>query len=153
MRYGWWFVLVAVLSGVGCTRGGDDSASAAVKRQLDNLDKGQYGRQWDELHPAQQAIVPRELFVRCLEEALRGRSVPDIRVVGEFQEDRPLAGTPETVKGTAVVVQYPQASAGGQPREDRQTYYQVKVAGKWRWVMRNPSAYQQGRCPSPQPAG
>lgn len=152
MRYGWWLVLVAVLSGVSCGRDGGGSAGDAVKRQLDYVDKGQYGRQWDELHPVQQAMVPRELFVRCLEESLGGRRVPDIQVVSQFQEDRPLAGTSETVKGTAVTVRYP-PNASGQRREDRETFYQVKVDGTWRWVMRDPSAYQQGRCPSPRQAG
>src|SRR5690606_5773178 len=56
-------VLVAnVLSGCG---GGDDGAGDSVKDVVTSLSISDYAGAWDSLHPAQQRVVPKDLFIRC----------------------------------------------------------------------------------------
>jgi hypothetical protein len=108
---------------------------------LQLLSDGDAGALWDELHPAQQAIVPRDLYIRCASEqsielsnikALRERAEPSLAI----------DGTNLTVPATAVTVEFTFAGT-----KQTETFHEVDVEGRWRWVLSDPEPYTKGECP------
>jgi hypothetical protein len=124
-----------------------ESAEAAFRRLLDYASKGQYGRQWDDLHPAQQAFVNRDLFVRCYSEKLGGLDVTRINVVDTFQEEQSVPGTDvrQVTTGISAEVTY---RRDGQESTSTDTYHEYLVDGRWRWALSDPDAYKRGECPA-----
>jgi hypothetical protein len=124
-----------------------ESAEAAFRRLLDYASKGQYGRQWDDLHPAQQAFVNRDLFVRCYGEKLGGLDVIRINVVDTFQEEQSVPGTDvrQLTTGISAEVTY---RRDGQESTSTDTYHEYLVDGRWRWALGDPDAYKRGECPA-----
>ena len=135
----------ALLAGAACG-GGDDSpsqetASDAIVRQLQLLSDGDAGALWDELHPAQQAFVPRDLYIRCADE--QSIELSDIKALRERAEPSlAIAGTNLTVPATAVTVEFTFAGT-----KQTETFHEVDVDGRWRWVLSDPEPYVRGECP------
>lgn len=135
----------ALLAGAACG-GGDDgpgreTASDAIVRQLKLLSDGDAGALWDELHPAQQAIVPRDLYIRCADE--QSIELSDIKALRERAEPSlAIAGTNLTVPATAVTVEFTFAGT-----KQTETFHEVDVDGRWRWVLSDPEPYVRGECP------
>lgn len=116
-----------------------ESAGDAVLRQLDFASKGQYGRMWEELHPAHQALVSRDRFDECANEI----EVPDLRIVEVYDEPIDVYAIPEK---TSKAVTFSYKSGDGRSTE---TLHQVMVDGAWRWVFSTEAAraYEAGDCP------
>src|SRR5579883_1762579 len=76
-----------------------ESAGAALKRQFAELAAGQYGREWDELHPAQQALVSRGLFTECSARAGLPQ-IESVTVKQEYSDPLDLTSVPDKT-GTA----------------------------------------------------
>ena len=136
-------VLGAVgLLAAGCGGGsGSESPSSFVKRVTLEFSRGQSGRLWDELHPAEQAIVTRSRFMEC--EQNEGFGLKTVKVLETYPETITVAGKP--VPSTAVSVRV--TSDDGITTA---TLHAVEVDGKWRWVLQ-PSElaeYTKGRCPA-----
>ena len=70
----------------GCR--GDDSASEAVEKLVEDLSDSDYAAAYDMLHPVHQAIVSEELFVDCGEQAEQSGNpaVDEIEIAGESQD-------------------------------------------------------------------
>ena len=124
-----------------------EPAGEAVKRQLLKLSNGQFGLDWDELHPAQQAVVPRERFVNC---SARQR-FPRIRtmVIREaYSAPLNLVTVPEKVSTAVTVVVEEVAGETAQTGTD--TVQEVNISGRWRWVLSDSAvaAYEQDICPA-----
>lgn len=127
-------MLVAVLAGCGGSGGkfDDEPAAQAMRRQFDYIAKGQDGRRWDELHPAQQALIPRERFLDCNE--ADSVEIERVEVLEVFDEQTSIPGTDRTVASRAITVRV-KASAGLLSDEFTDTFHEVEVDGAWRWVM------------------
>jgi hypothetical protein len=105
----------------------------ALRRQFDLQSSGQYALLWDELHPAQQALVSRENYVLC---AQKGSSVAEEidSVKDTYDEEILIPGTTLTVPSRAIKVTL---DFGGQ--KDPTTYHEVNADGTWRWVLASPA--------------
>jgi hypothetical protein len=120
--------------------GATESPEAALRRQIGLLNTSEYGTLWDELHPAQQARVPRERFVDCL--------APE-----DFVLTLEIVDTLDSVIDVPEVSQVPaktiaaRLSSGGTSLD--RTFFQVLVDGQWRWVLEKAQfdAYSAGNCP------
>jgi len=142
-------VSIVVLALTGACGGGssdDGSPGNAVRRQFGYIDKGQWGREWDELHPQHQAIVSRSDFVNC--NADNNLDI-DVEIVDTYEEtiDVPELGVTDT---TAVTVDIT-GNIGffGLPDESTDTFHEINVDGEWRWVLSqdNLDSYSAGDCP------
>ncbi len=127
--------------GGGGGSGGTESASSFVERVTLEFSRGQAGRLWDDLHPAEQAVVARSRFISC--ESNEGFGLHKIKVLDSYEETIDVAGTP--TRSTAVSVRV--TSDDGITTA---TLHAVLVGGKWRWVLQPAdfTAYERGGCPS-----
>lgn len=150
-----WLIGAALVAGLLAACGAEETAStssrggtaaAAVVRQLGYVDREEFGRQWDELHPAQQAFVPRGLFVRCAEAALGGLAIGTVKVLETTTETVEIEGTDQRVEASAVSVEFPLTQSGTQVTL-KNTYREALVDGNWRWLMVGVEPYKQGMCP------
>lgn len=127
----------------GCGGGGSktESASSFVKRITLEFSRGQTGRLWDELHPAEQAAVTRARFMQC--ESNEGFGLRKVKVLDSYQETIDVTGT--STPSTAVSVRV--TSDDGITTA---TLHAVLVGGKWRWILQPAdfAAYKRGGCPS-----
>jgi hypothetical protein len=118
---------------------GEGDAGIAAREQLLLGARGQWGAQWDMLHPAHQQVVSREQFIDC------GRVVDlsEVRILLEFNEDHdvPRIGNIETRVVTYSAVRNGESIA--------EAVRMVLDGGEWRWVMGGTelSVYQSARCP------
>ncbi len=116
---------------------------AAMKRQLRFVVKGEFGQAWDELHPDQQAIIPRDEFIRCgaARHKIEGIQVGDSRNV--------VARVPGTsTEAPSVAIEVALTShPPGQYLVAHQTLHEFLVDGTWRWALNRAGGYTQGRCP------
>ena len=133
-----------VPGGPTATASPHESAGDALKRQLGFEFKGQYGRSWDELHPGQQALVPREKYVDCA----RKDPASDISVdvIETYADPIEIMGGPETTS-TAVTIKL---TADVDGSTINMTLHEVLIAGEWHWVLPDDAivAFQAGGCPN-----
>ena len=106
------------------------SAEDAVRRQFDYMDRGQWGRRWDEMHPAQQDLITRELFVKCSPVGLETKIN---RVIETYEDDVLITGTDLTIRATAVTVEF-EFTQGIIADSDVDTFFVTVVDGSWRWI-------------------
>jgi hypothetical protein len=127
-----------LLTGCGGSKSRPESADAFVKRVTVEFSRGQAGRLWDELVPAQQAVVPRSLYVSCARNGFRLRS---FKVLDTY--DEPVSVLGKTLPATAVSVQV--VSDDGVTAA---TMHAVRVDGRWRWFLSRTqfAALRSGRC-------
>jgi hypothetical protein len=149
------FLLVCL---AGC-RGGSSSTADREARQattnlLNQVQQAQYGSVWESMHPAQQAIVPREQLVACGERfgpAFEGFEIGDVSA-----EDV----TPEEVgaiKAQVVSVNFDltdEFDNGLATPIDRRFRF-VKVDDTWRWLLGSGelAVFRDGNCGLPWPGG
>jgi hypothetical protein len=138
--------LVAFLA-VGC--GGEEDpaatgAGAAAVRKYENLYSGNFGRAWDDLHPAHQRVASRTRFAQCARQAIAVGDLESIEVLDVFDDDIRVAGLSER-RAKAVRVRV--SSFHGESFTDED--HEVEVGDRWRWILNSAAvgAYRQGRCP------
>lgn len=122
-----------------------ESASDAALRQVGFIGKKQFGPEWDELIPAQQSLVPRALYISCASQA----NIPDIKsmaVVGTYDEPIDVPGTSLHYPSTAVTVKL-SLSQGIATSDTTQTFHEIMMDGKWRWIVKSTDNYAAGKCP------
>lgn len=143
-------LLASTLLFVAC--GGDDDseetqagAGDAVDQWIDMLQKGQGGRLYEMLHPAQQEIIPRDQFITC--ERGLDFQIENIEIDETYPESVTIPGTNVEAESTAVTFTI-QVKAGEGTRENTQTLHAFNVDGEWRMVMSDPAPYANGQCPS-----
>jgi hypothetical protein len=136
--------LVAVAGALAAGCGGGSStptASDFVRRVTTEFSRGQAGRLWDDLHPAEQAVVTRQRFIECQKN--EGFGLRKFKVLDKYDETVDVAGA--STRSTAVTVQV--TSDDGITTA---TLHAVLVAGKWRWILQpaDYAAYKRGACPA-----
>lgn len=118
---------------------GEGDAGSAAREQLFLEARGQWGAQWDMLHPAHQEVVARDQFVACGEPS----ELSEVVVLVEFNEELDVA---RLGRVTTRVVTY-SATRNGVAEAD--ALRMISADGAWRWLM-SPTelaVYQSGRCP------
>jgi hypothetical protein len=175
------FVLLAVVVGLASACGGsDDSASPDTNattsasetettetesvpeeptedlgdfftRRLDYEVKGQFGRSWDELHPGQQALVPRTKYEECRDEVSEqfvGVELESLRVIETYDDPIDALGVPEKTS-TAVTVEV-EVTQGSDSETFTDTFHAIAVDGRWVWVLppADVRAFRNGVCPA-----
>ncbi len=136
-------VMVAFVAGCSTSSpktGSPAAAAAFVSRVTTEFSRGQSGRLWDELIPADQKIVTRARFVTC--QAGEGWALKSIKVLETYGDPVQLGSS--TLKATAVSLQV--TSDDGVTTA---TMHAVPDAGGWRWLLQpsDRAAYQAGKCP------
>lgn len=138
---------VAALLAVGCSGGGTSGTQSGtqspadfVRRITTEFSRGQSGRLWDELIPADQRVVTRARFVAC--QANEGWDLKSIKVLETY--DDPVVVGAKSLPSKAVTVRV--TSDDGITTA---TMHAVPVNGKWRWVLQSSdrAAYASGKCP------
>ncbi len=128
-------------SGTTGAAGGQRSASNFVKQVTVQFSRGQSGRLWDELLPADQSVVTRARFVACQQN--EGWNLKTIKVLETYADPVDVDGKP--LPATAVSVRV--TSGNG---DTTATMHAVSVNGTWRWILQpvDRAAYSRGKCPS-----
>jgi hypothetical protein len=127
-------------SGASGVATGSNSAAAFVQRVTQQFSRGQSGRLWDTLLPADQAVVTRSRYTAC--QSNEGFQLQKFTVLDNYADTIDVDG--KTTPATAVSVQV--TSDDGMTTA---TMHAVSVAGKWRWILpaADYAAYKRGACP------
>ena len=122
------------------TTGSSSSAAAFVKTVTTQFARGQAGRLWDTLLPADQAVVSRDRYTAC--QSNEGFQLQQFKVLETYADTVDVGGKPTS--STAVSVQV--TSDDGMTTA---TMHAVLVGGKWRWILSptDYAAYKRGACP------
>ncbi len=111
-----------------------------------------YERVWPTLHPAQQRIATRELYVRCERLTPVPGHLAGLQVVRAIDSRITVAGAgAKRVVSKAVTFRVKIAdAASGQAVVVTQTAHAVAIDGHWRWILsaQRFASYQSGSCPS-----
>ena len=138
-------VLAAACGGGGSgTSGGSTAQEPAadfVRRITTEFSRGQSGRLWDELLPADQRIVTRARFVECQQN--EGWNLKSIKILDTYDDPVDVGGKSMPSKAVTVRV----ASDDGLTTA---TIHAVSVSGSWRWILQSQdrALYKNGKCPS-----
>ena len=135
--------LAVFLVACGGSNGETSGAADAFEDFIDHMSRGQYGRAWDNLHPAQQTLVTREDYIQC-----RGDDsfeVEIVRIIEEYDEDVPIPGTDLVVASTAITAEV-RVSSGLLEDTSTDTIHEILVDGEWRWIVSNPDDYDPETC-------
>ena len=128
--------------GSGASGGGGTTKSVAdfVRQVTTQFSRGQSGRLWDTLLPADQRVVTRARFVAC--QANEGWNLKSMKVL-ETYADTVNVGT-TSLQSRAVTVRV--TSDDGVTTA---TVHAVPVGSKWHWILQpsDRTAYMKGKCP------
>jgi len=132
--------VLAAGCGSSSTTSRKESAADFVKRITLEFSRGQSGRLWDELVPADQAVVSRAKFVTC--EGNEGFGLQTMRVLDTYDDPTSIAGTSKPA--TAVTLRVT-ADDG----VTTATMHAISVNGSWRWTLQPAeyASYAKGKCP------
>jgi hypothetical protein len=127
-------------AGCGGSAGRADSADAFMQRITTEFSRGQSGRLWDSLVPAEQRVVTRGRYLDCQRNG--GFRLRSFKVLESYPEAVDVEG--KQTPSTAVTVQV--TSDDGVTTA---TMHAVKVGGAWHWVLQpsDLAAYAAGHCP------
>jgi hypothetical protein len=131
----------------------EQDAGDYMKELIQQSLRGQYGRTWETLHPAHQAVVSRDKYDSCerQSEESAGATKIDVAVVETYKEPIRVEGD-GTVESTAVTLRFSYANPlTGKPAEEHATVHAVAVGGEWKWILtpKDHKAYAKGECPPP----
>jgi hypothetical protein len=130
--------------GGGGTTGGAQSAQSAsdfIRQVTTQFSRGQSGRLWDNLYPADQAIVSRARYTAC--QSNSGFDLRKFKILETYADPVDIEG--KAKPATAVSVQV--TSDDGVTTA---TMHAVKLKGRWSWILSpaDYAAYKKGKCPS-----
>jgi hypothetical protein len=140
-------VVVALAAG-GCGSGGGSSPSGNSQSAADfirsvttQFSRGQSGRLWNTLVPADKAVVSRARYTAC--QSNEGFELQQFKVLDTYADTIDIGG--KTARSTAVSVRV--RSDDGLTTA---TMHAVRVTGTWRWILpaSEYAAYKNGKCPA-----
>ena len=116
-----------------------------LKRHLEYELSGQFGRSWDDLHPAHQEVVTRERYEQCRAELFERSPAPTELVAFDVlevaDEAIAVAGLSEHKQSSAAVTAHIAIGVNGNSRSNIDTLHALRVDGRWAWVF-SPGAYR-----------
>lgn len=118
-----------------------------IEQVYGRLIGGQYGRAWDLLHPAHQAIVSRARYIACAADWPPSPDLETFEVLKVFDEPIDVALVPQRL--SKAVTYRVTVSAGDQRDTFTSTGHAVDVGGRWRWVLARADivSFRAGECP------
>lgn len=120
---------------------------SATEQLLDMIDKQQWGREWDNLHPEQQKFVSRDKFVSCAKDD-DSPSIDSVEVLDVDDDEMQIPGTGIRAASKAVTVHLTLRQTLRQDEgETWDTIHLFEVDGRWRWVLSNIESFKLGNCP------
>jgi hypothetical protein len=129
----------------------EQDASAFMKELTERSLRGQYGRNWESLHPAHQAVVTRDKYDSCERESNESTGATKISIDVEDTYEEPVRVEGEgMVDSTAVTLRLTYDNPlTGKPAEEHGTAHAVPVEGEWKWILTDGDykAYAKGQCP------
>ncbi len=130
----------ALTAGCGSSTSGPESADAFMKRITTEFSRGQAGRLWESLVPAEQRVVTKARYLACQRNG--GFRLRSFKVLDTYNEGVEVEG--KATPSTAVTVQV--TSDDGVTTA---TMHAVKIDGHWHWLLQpaDLAAYTAGRCP------
>lgn len=133
-------VFIAVATGCGSSGSKTESADAFMRRITTEFSRGQAGRLWDSLVPAEQRVVSRSRYLACRQNG--GFRLRTFKVLDTYSENVDVEN--KQTPSTAVTVQV--TSDDGVTTA---TMHAVKIGGHWHWLLQpaDLAAYAAGRCP------
>ncbi len=126
--------------GSGGSGTGKETADVFVKRITTEFSRGQSGRLWDDLVPADQAIVTRARYTAC--QGNEGFILKGIKVLDTYSEPVDLDGSSEHSEAVTLQV----TSDTGVTTA---TIHAVPIGGTWHWILSSTdrAAFAAGKCP------
>jgi hypothetical protein len=128
----------------------EQDAGDYMKELTERALRGQYGRNWETLHPAHQAVVTREKYDSCERQSNESLGTKiDIAVVETYEEPVLVKGS-GTVDSTAITLRFTYDNPlTGEEVQEHATVHAVAVDGEWRWILtpQDYDAYAKGTCP------
>jgi hypothetical protein len=121
-----------------------ETVGAFVKRHLEYEVKGEWGRDWDVLHPLHQGVITRSQYVYCREGELNYKGNETVRVEETYDNPIDVPGIPPArIMRASVEILSPGQRAGS-----TFTDHAVKVKGAWRWILDGTEVdyYARGKC-------
>jgi hypothetical protein len=130
----------AVMTGTAGAVSRKDAAGAtnAFRAQLQLLVDGKADVAYDQLHPAQQAVISREAYVGCAAKAqpLLAALISQMRITHIASALVTIPGTVVRARGLAISVKF---------RKVLGTFYEFKIRGQWRYVAAGVKQYVASR--------
>lgn len=141
--------LIAALAVCG-SAAAKPSPASFIQQTVREAFSGQFDREWQTLHPAQQKIVTLDRYVTCSENAELGE-LNKVDVVDDYAAPRQsVPGTSLRATSRAITVKLTfTASAVLKPQTGTFTFHAYWVDGGWRWALQQSAiaVYKHGRCP------
>lgn len=136
-------VAAALSLAAGCGGSGKESAADFAKRVTTEFSRGQSARLWDELLPAQQAVVPKARFLAC--EGNQGFGLQKIKVLETYDEAVEVDGKAESSESSKAVTLQVTSDDG----RTTATMHAIAAGGHWHWILKpaDVAAYKSGKCP------
>lgn len=117
----------------------EESLESFIDRHIEALSDEQWGRYFDSVHPAQQALFDREEFIACA--ATSGADeVPrfdDIRIVEQAEEPFVPPGTDTSLTSTAATLEIDLGE-----ETDSATFHFARVDDDWYGFLTDPTVFQ-----------
>jgi hypothetical protein len=142
-------VLVTALVSTGSASAARPKPEGVLIQALKYLSLGQYGREYDLLHPGQKKLIPRQRFVGCWMKSVPHFDLISIKKIDEYRDPIRLLGVSQRVS-QAVTFRITLRSSTGTTETFNQTWNAVWVGSRWTWVLQNASvrAFVRGACPT-----
>jgi hypothetical protein len=157
----------AIAAGLSIWLVGRDDRSAAAAPPKDDpvvflrgivrgIASNEYDRIWPSLHPAQQRVATRGLYVRCEESDPVAGRLERIEVVRALNQRITVPGAGAGLVDSKAVTFRLKLTDGTGETTGVVTAHAVAVAGHWRWILTRSrfEVYRSGSCPitAPPPA-
>jgi hypothetical protein len=140
-RFGIALLLACTMLGIASTAAAaKDSnttagAEAATRRFFEFINNRQWGPYYGYLHPAQRALITKDDFTSCIDEAVpEGFSVEDIEFTDHYKESATIPGTGVKAKTTALTYKHT-LQQGSRQQSATDTTHVIWAKSKWTWAM------------------
>lgn len=125
-----------------------ETADVFYKRLLGYAFKGQWGREWDALHPGEHRYVTREKFTDCNNESSSDSpELVSIETVEVYDDPLDVKGIPQ--KSSKAVTYKITVKSGKDQQTSTYTSHAVLVGEHWTWILHDSdlASYKDGECP------
>lgn len=134
-------ILIVLVGACGddATADREESLEHFIDRHIGALSDEEWGRYFDSVHPAQQALFDREEFIACAATSGAGE-VPrfdDIRIVEQVEDTLEVPGTDTAITTTAATLE---VDLGDET--DSATFHFAKVDDEWYGFLTDPTVFQ-----------
>ena len=119
---------------------GDESVEAFALRLIETQERGQWGRAYQDLHPAQQKLMSPEQFADCMDESA-GSLTPgaETRVADMYDEEWTIPGTKVAAPSKAVTIErvfvYEEEGSTVESPAESSTIHLFDTEDGWKWIV------------------